>query len=430
MAEDATQVTIQSLLIDGEGMRSDLANSITSASLNRTFDGAPTLTIEIRDAKRSLLRSGIFSKRITCQYDDVAFELIQVRKNSESIGLVFEHLVVAELRRHDSPRKAEPGTVTRIEFARLLLSETPWIPLIVNPIAKASKAKVELARGRVATADQVEEKEDTWTALKRIFAEIGWRCYVDAGGVNVGPDYAYIDKGTVVTMREFQDGVDYIDFDFDSGKPMATFTANVRAKRWQLPPGTPITIEGQGPADGVWIISSVERSLFTTAASVTGKRPEPELPEPEPPPEPDDAGTHSEDSSGASGGIVGGAVSSQGFIWPVKGQVSSEYGARNGRQHAGIDIAAPRGTTIGAAKDGTVTSTGNQGGYGNVVHVTHGSGLTTKYAHMSRITSRRGQIVKQGDKLGEVGSTGNSTGNHVHFEVRINGKATNPRKYL
>ena len=122
--------------------------------------------------------------------------------------------------------------------------------------------------------------------------------------------------------------------------------------------------------------------------------------------------------------------SSGGMIWPVRGRVTSGFGARWGRQHAGLDIAAPTGTPIKAAKAGRVISAGWRGGYGLAVVIDHGAGLSTLYAHQSRLGSSGGQVVGQGDIIGFVGSTGRSTGPHTHFETRVNGAPRNPRPYL
>jgi murein DD-endopeptidase MepM/ murein hydrolase activator NlpD len=116
--------------------------------------------------------------------------------------------------------------------------------------------------------------------------------------------------------------------------------------------------------------------------------------------------------------------------WPVAGRVTSEYGYRWGRLHAGIDIAAPSGMPIGAAIAGTVIYSGWQSGYGNVVIISHGGGLSTLYGHQSRLGVSLGQVVGQGQIIGYVGSTGHSTGPHVHFETRYGGVARNPRGCL
>jgi murein DD-endopeptidase MepM/ murein hydrolase activator NlpD len=122
--------------------------------------------------------------------------------------------------------------------------------------------------------------------------------------------------------------------------------------------------------------------------------------------------------------------SAAGFTWPTSGQITSGFGPRWGRMHQGIDIGAPTGRPITAAKSGRVILAGASGGYGNLVVVDHGGGLSTAYAHQSRIAVRVGESVTQGGLLGYVGSTGNSTGPHLHFEVRVNGAARNPLPYL
>jgi murein DD-endopeptidase MepM/ murein hydrolase activator NlpD len=124
------------------------------------------------------------------------------------------------------------------------------------------------------------------------------------------------------------------------------------------------------------------------------------------------------------------------MAWPVQGSITSEFGPRAHpvtgahRDHHGLDIAAATGTPIGAAADGKVTFAGSQGGYGNVVIVDHGNGTETRYAHQDTLAVTAGQIVKAGQRLGTVGSTGMSTGPHLHFEVRRQGEPVDPRPFL
>jgi murein DD-endopeptidase MepM/ murein hydrolase activator NlpD len=124
-----------------------------------------------------------------------------------------------------------------------------------------------------------------------------------------------------------------------------------------------------------------------------------------------------------------GKVSGAGLIWPVRGPVTSGFGMRWGRMHQGIDISAGTGTPIRAAKAGTVTFAGTMSGYGNVVIITHAGGLSTLYAHQSRLAVSGGP-VSQGQVIGYVGSTGHSTGPHLHFETRIGGTPEDPMRYL
>jgi len=120
-------------------------------------------------------------------------------------------------------------------------------------------------------------------------------------------------------------------------------------------------------------------------------------------------------------------------VTPVSGIITSRFGSRESIRtsgHKGLDIGAPKGTTIKAAASGTVTYSGYCGGYGNLVIISHGEGIETYYGHCSKLSVSKGDVVSAGDKIGEVGSTGNSTGNHLHFEVVKNGVKLNPQNYL
>jgi murein DD-endopeptidase MepM/ murein hydrolase activator NlpD len=128
-----------------------------------------------------------------------------------------------------------------------------------------------------------------------------------------------------------------------------------------------------------------------------------------------------------------GGEQSQGMRMPVNGRVTSGFGSRFHpilgyvRMHAGLDLAASYGSPIKAAADGRVVSSGWSGGYGNLVKIAHAGGIQTMYGHMSRIVARAGSMVHQGEVIGYVGSTGLSTGPHLHYEVLKNGRPVDPR---
>ena len=126
------------------------------------------------------------------------------------------------------------------------------------------------------------------------------------------------------------------------------------------------------------------------------------------------------------------------FANPVKSayRFTSGFGYRRDpktggrRMHNGTDFAAPHGTDIFATADGVVTFAGWNSGYGNYVEIQHEFGIETRYGHMSRIRVKKGQRVSRGQQIGDMGSTGRSTGTHLHYEVRVNGKPVNPMNYI
>lgn len=123
-------------------------------------------------------------------------------------------------------------------------------------------------------------------------------------------------------------------------------------------------------------------------------------------------------------------------VTPVKGLLTSAFGYRKDpftkkrTFHGGIDIVAPRGREVTAPGDGIVIKSGRSQGLGNAVYLSHGYGLTTRYGHLMKITVEEGQKVKRGDVIGLVGNTGRSTGYHLHYEVRLHGRTTNPLGYI
>src|SRR5215211_5687776 len=124
-------------------------------------------------------------------------------------------------------------------------------------------------------------------------------------------------------------------------------------------------------------------------------------------------------------------------VWPVEGTLEAGFGGRRNpfggsgyEFHSGQDIEAPWGAPVVAGASGTVSFVGWQNGYGQLVVVDHGGGLTTRYGHLSHIDVELGQVVSRAQLLGKVGSTGRSTGPHLHYEVRINDQPVNPQQYL
>jgi murein DD-endopeptidase MepM/ murein hydrolase activator NlpD len=161
-------------------------------------------------------------------------------------------------------------------------------------------------------------------------------------------------------------------------------------------------------------VVAVGTELFVPGAARVLEIPPPgAIPEPAPSPAP----------PGPGGEVVT-------LSWPVQGVLYARFGTRQGERHDGIDIAAPEGTTVTAAADGTVLFAGEQSGYGSIVILKHAGDLVTLCAHASAVLVRDGQSVRRGQPIARVGQTGKTTGPHLHFEVREGTRPRNPLLYL
>lgn len=140
--------------------------------------------------------------------------------------------------------------------------------------------------------------------------------------------------------------------------------------------------------------------------------------------------TQSYEANQAAASAAALGESATGFIWPLNGAITSYYGPRWGSMHTGLDIDGTTGQPIVASKDGVVSMASVYSGYGNAVIVDHGGGIQTLYAHLSAYAVSAGQTVSQGQVVGNVGCTGSCTGDHLHFEVRVNGSPVDPLNYL
>lgn len=269
---------IDTFVLKSTTMASEVRDAIIAGRIELTATGSSTLTLTLHDDKRVLLRSGIFKERITATLAELPYELVQVRKNGPELAVTFEDAAVAKLRRRTKPRKVAPGKMNHVEFARLLVSEEPSVKFKA-PAGLAPKSKVELARGTPGE-EQPEDKEDTWEALGRIAAERNWRRFMRQGELWYMPDTYLLEQPVAFNIREYKDGIDEVDFDFDTGKPAASATAKAYSNDWEIWPGDIAKLHDLGPGTGNWIVESISSSLFEPARDIKLVQGRPILPEP------------------------------------------------------------------------------------------------------------------------------------------------------
>jgi murein DD-endopeptidase MepM/ murein hydrolase activator NlpD len=418
---------ITGLVLNGQTVNADIREALTSASVDRTLSGASTLSLDVHDPDRKLVTSRLFANRVAATIDKAVFDLVQVRKSRSILSLVFEDAVVADLRK-DRTKPGQPtpsakaGTTTIDAFARRLVAGAPGAKLVAFGGQKNLDA---LMRG-----SSQDRYEDSWTCLQRLAEERGWRCFTDRGTVYLGPETWLLTRQAKTVIREYQNGVEDIAWDFDSGKRASRASFRVASNRWQFGPGAPITVQEQGLGSGDWLVEETSRSLFDSMTDVTLIRAQKPLAEPKPEPR-DDGDNRPAPTAAAGGKAVAGPVSAKGFQWPLSGPMTSGFGQRTSGFHAGIDIGVPIGTPVGAVADGTVIIAQEKvPGYGTVIYVQHGPNVVARYGHLSKLLVRRGQAVSRGERIGLSGNTGRSTGPHLHLELRVGGSAVNPLPYL
>jgi hypothetical protein len=287
---------LQRLVLDVAGRRvrdldTRIEGSIVDGELERTMEGASTLTLTVHDPRRALLQSGMFSRSIDVRLDRLYFRLVKVGKAGDDLTLTFEDREVARLRQHDKPRKATRGKLTRAQFALSLVREVkPPIRFVCpelrqrQPIAgQGDRRKLRKAlpfQFRRGGSDGT--REDSWTCLQRLAQEVNWRCFCSAGAVWFISESELRKAKPRLVLSEQTLGVSAIDFDIDNGKVRSQVSVTCRARRWAAPPGSVVQLSGLGPANGLWLVASVQRGLFDADATITLKRATQKLPEPAP----------------------------------------------------------------------------------------------------------------------------------------------------
>lgn len=425
MSEALAGLTVTDLVLNGGALKANLIPAITSAEVERTISGADTFTLGLRDPHLRILRSGLFASRATLQIpakgqsspggktNGHAFELVAVRKAGRGLTVIFEDLAAAALRRHKAPRKIEAGRMTRVEFARTLVAEERWIKFIA-PVAGAP-TKVELARGKVATDTEAAEPEDTWDALGRLADDVGWRRFTVNNQVFFMPETWILGNRATYSIAEGDPGIDFIDFDWDIGKPVATVTVSCRAEQWKARPGTVVEIRNLPPVSGKWIVATIVKSLFTTSARITMTKARPNLPEPD--------GTGGEPSSTMEAGSAGDypTTGSRGnYRLPgVRAHVleaTNEIGGRYGVTTVfGVGERSGRSDhPYGLATDLMVGNNRSQGDAIAAYAVANASRLRIKYVIWQ-------QRIWQNGSWSSMADRGNATANHrdhVHISFR------------
>lgn len=418
MAKGFSDVGLEKFVLHGKRLDAVVQEAVVSAELERSITGPSLLTMSLHDPNRELITSSLFNEAVRASIDELLFEFASYRKSGDQLEVTFESAGWAALKRKKGAKSVKALTSSRTDFAQQLVGEVQWL----NFRGEAGDPNKEvLARGK---------KESSAKALTRLAGDRQWRAFEDEATIFFGGDKWLAGLSEPITISEDDDGIDSIDPEFDGGKRANRATVVCYAKRWASRPGAPIEIKGLGPlaSKGLWIVERLGRSLFSQQMTATLIRRVQALPEPSPP------STFHDDATGrAISGDSGvpGPTSAAGWQWPTSGPITGRFGDDRGDHvHSGLDIDGETGDAIYAARPGRVSFAGVAGGYGNMIDIDHGEGYSSRYAHLSAMLVPVGQRVDYDTIIGRMGNTGNSTGSHLHFEIRVGGTARDPLDFL
>lgn len=238
-----------------------LAAAVHDPLITQTIDGASTLEVDVSDADRTVLRDKNFGGRMWAVFGDLHFELASIRKGDDVLTLVFEDAICAALRRRDGKLSIKPNTMTRAQFVKKLAREA-------NVDVDVDDTKRGLVH-RVLQRSVHGEKNNSWEVLGDAAEAVHWRRFSDGKKLVVGGDDWLFDRDADPTkLREFVGGVHHVNFELDVRRRASQATATVDVDVWDLPPGSLVTAEDLGPADGRWLVSKYTRTLTSSRGSI------------------------------------------------------------------------------------------------------------------------------------------------------------------
>jgi hypothetical protein len=256
-------VTVSDIIINGAGISTDVTIAVTDVIVETSIANASTVTVELTDPTRWIIRSGIFNQGDSLELDGLNFTLVAFTKASDQLELVFESTAVYNLRQEIGVLNG--GGTNLFGFAQQLVSAVPGLSLVGENDPLANAEAISITRG---TSDDPDE--DSWTCLVRLAATAGWRVWEYNNTIYFGSDPFWLTYfASYATLQEFTPQVMNIDFSYDWGQPFGNATVTAMTDYLSFPVGSPVTVTGLGPANGVWIINDMQRDLYNPEATVT-----------------------------------------------------------------------------------------------------------------------------------------------------------------
>ena len=254
-------IQLGDITINGGPLDSNLAAAVTDVIVERNIASASTVTLQIADPLRTILRSQILQYTDVLELNDLLFALVEITKTGDQLQFIFEAYGVFLLRQQ-SGTTASTTTSSITAFAEQLVRAIPGLGFV----GENQAADMAIAVGRGTTTNPYE---DSWTCLVRIAATAGWRVFESDNVIYFGSDPFWISFPSQATLQEFTTNIQNMDFDYDIGQPFGNITVTGIANLWDYPPGSVVTTAGMGPADGVWLVNDMQRDFYSPQMTLT-----------------------------------------------------------------------------------------------------------------------------------------------------------------
>ena len=263
-------LTIGDITINAGPLDPNFASAVTDVIVERNIASASTVTIQIADPLRTILRSEIYTYTDILEMDGLLFALVEITKTGDQIQYIFEAYGVFLLRQQTG--SIASATTTNITgFAEQLVRAIPGLGFIGQVDRLAGAPAIAVGRGTTTNPN-----EDSWTALMRVAATAGWRVFESNNVIHFGSDPFWMTFPSVATLQEFTTNTFNIDFDYDIGQPFGNVTVTGVANLLDYPPGSVVTLVGMGPASafgGLWLVNDMQRDFFSPEMTMTLQSP-------------------------------------------------------------------------------------------------------------------------------------------------------------
>lgn len=434
---------LAALRIRGDGLKGNLAKAVVGAPvLDLSTAQVSQMTFSLHDPGLELLETGIFDDRARIDYLELDFEVAVV----EVSGMAGDPLLTVTARSRGAQKmKRDKGALVMRN-----LSPTQFMAARARAHGLEFLGEATAKRAQIVRADpKDDDAESDWTAGQRLARELGFWMFEAAGKLYFGRPSWLIERTSELVVHypkartRSEIAPETIpscrrSVDAEEGRGRTVDLVLPYEDARKALPGAVVDFSGVRGYGGLYIVTTAGFTL-SEDSPLSVSLATPIDPKPEPPEAKStdldgdglsDVTGETVEAAGASGSRSNQA-SAQGYTWPVDGEVTSRYGPRGSGFHHGIDIGVVDGSRCRAAKGGSVKLIAyDSGGYGKWLEIDHGGGVTTRYAHLTKVTVSSGQRVERGAVIGYTDQTGNAQGPHLHFETRRGGASFDPLSVL